>query len=90
MKQPTFNRLIVEVVDEPAAGRIIAPPNGGIHAKGKILAVGPLAGIRNDIRYHTFVIGQKVIFQKSQAVQINVGSDTFLLLTDDSALTVEE
>jgi len=87
---PTFNRVIIEPMDEEYSGQIIIPEGvKGKPSQGRIIAVG--AGRRtpdgNRISIE-FSPGQIVVFKLYSGDEIKFNGVTYLLVEEDNILAV--
>ncbi len=89
-KVPTFNRVHVKKAEAKQTSLIITNDRS-LFEEGVVVAFGPLAGIRNEKRYHRFYPGQKVIYQKSQVLDVvsHLSDEKYLVLNDDAIIVAD-
>jgi len=64
---PTYNRVILRVVEQKAPGRVLISEHP-VYGVGEVVEVGPTAGKREDKVFHNFAKGVKVTYLKNGAL----------------------
>lgn len=86
--QPTFNRLQIEEVQLKRSGLIEIANDRSLYLLARILAVGPMAGLRDDVRHHFFKCGEVVVVQKSSVATVSVAGNEVKVVNDDQIVCI--
>lgn len=90
MNKPTFNRVMIEILDEEQNTGLLVQRESQVFAVAKIVALGQVAGYRNEIKLQDFSVGQTVIVQKAGILPVATVNESFKLIADDAIVSIIE
>jgi len=90
--KPLFDRIVVKRNDAPtttASGLTIPASAQGKSSDGQVIAVGPGRVLDNgQIHPMSVAVGDKVMFAKHAGLEVKVGEEDFLVLTEPEILGI--
>jgi chaperonin GroES len=91
---PTEDRVLIQPIEatERTAGGIILPDTAKEKPqRGKVLAVGPGKTLKNGKRAALNLrVGDEVVYGKYSGTEVDLGSDTFVVVRESDVLAVVE